>query len=343
MKMAGHSPSQQRECPGDVLMLIFEEVYSTAPASVRDLRLVSRQFNILINPIVYRQLKLNKAFSKIFEVDSESIDPPEVVDARRRVKSAICTFTRQVTIDKVLDWSLVVNLLLSLVTFRHLNWSFSKMARYEYPLAGQRSSRMDNGMPQSILNCLTERWPRATLSVENLYLNLYSVREGCSLHLNTLVFLKLHTTFSWRLINQQTLKTFLMQLNRLKVLHFLNVQPGSRFLDEEIAKSERLPAVEELFLQGYFWLHSPSVATNFWDWSNLTSLRLEKVFIINFLDSVSPENLLQLRSLITDGHCESAVDHTKVSVLVLKAMILLSSRSASINPNADCHRQHTLW
>ena len=321
-------------------MLIFEEVYSTAPASLRNLRLVSRQFNVLINPIVYRHLKLNKAFAKMFEVDSESVGPPEVADARRRVKSAICTFTRQVTIDEALDWSLVVNLLLSLVTFHHLNWSFSKMARY--PFSGQRSSRMGNRMPQSILNCLAERWPRASLSVENLCLNLYSIDEVCSLHLKTLVFLKLHTTFFWRLINQQALKTFLMQLNRLKVLHFLNVQPGSRFLDEEIAESERLPAVEELFLQGYFWLHSPSVATNFWDWSNLTSLRLEKVFIINFLDSVSPENLLRLRSLITDGHCESAVDHTKVSVLVLKAMILLSSRSASINPNADCHRQQTL-
>lgn len=307
--MSDNIPLQQRECPADILLLIFEEVYRTAPASLRDLRLASRQFNVLVNPFVYRHLKPNNALVRCFELDDEPNVLPTVVDARRRVRSAICTFTRQITINKALDWTSLVNLLLSLERFCLLEWSFWKR---EGALFNHRPDRI----PQSVLNVLAERWPTAKLSVDNLSSRLDIDDDYNFLPPTRLASLKLHGVLRRRFHQVgRTLKNTLLQCDRVEVLHLLDVQSGSRFMDKDIGTSDRLPAVEELFLQGYFWLHSASIATSFWNWSKLTSLRLEKVFIVNFLETVPPEHLLQLRSLITDGHCQSAVDHMKVSAL----------------------------
>ena len=311
--MKGPYPSQQISCPAEILLIIFEEVYVAAPASLRGLRLVSRHFNVLVDPIVYRHVRLTEVFVSCFK-DTELDDSPKDLDARRRVERAICTFTRQVTVDKALDWSLVVKILLSLNTFHHLHLSC-------WNGNGTSSRRINHWsqsdpIPQSVLNCVARYWPSAKLSVTELIPRLDHIDEFNSLTNTNLVSLKLQAVsrHQFRRI-EGTLKTFLLQCNQLEVLHLPNLQSGTRFLDEEIRENIRLPAIEELFLQDYFWLHSPSIATNFWNWSKLTTLRLEKVFIINFLNSVPPENLQQLRSLVTDGHCESAVDNTKVSGL----------------------------
>ena len=299
---------RQSECPADILLLVFEEVLRTAPASLRDLRLTSRTFTVLINPIVYRHLKLNDAIVKCFDVKREPKVSSEIVDARRRFRNTICTFTRQITIDQALDRASVVNLVSSLGNLHHIYWSF-------WNNEGSLAHNRPNQISLSILNALVECGPNTTLSVDNLSSKFGSIDDFSSLPPNRIVSLKTQAVLRRR-FNQaeRTLKSILLKCDRLEVLHLLDVQSGSRFADEEIEQCERLPAVEELFLQGYFWLHSPSIAASFWDWSRLTSLRLEKVFIVNFLKSVAPENLLQLRSLITDGHCESNVDHTQVSV-----------------------------
>lgn len=307
--MSRQLPLQQRECPADILLLIFEEVYCTAPATLRDLRLASRKFNVLVDPIVYRHLKLNHLLVKCFKVDdAPNVSPQVVVDARRRVRSAICLFTRQITIneasDRALDWASVVNLLLSLKKFNHLYWSWRK--------EGLECHNRPSRIPPGVLISLAERWPSAQISVDSLS-STYGLDDFSYLRPTRLVSLRLEGVRRRRFYNQ-TLKETLLACDQLKALHLLDVQTGSQFKDKEIYQSERLPAVEELFLQGYNWLHSPNIATSFWNWSRLTSLRLERVSIINFLDSVSPENLLQLRSLITDGYCQSAVDHTRVSV-----------------------------
>ena len=290
-------------------MLVFEDLYSTAPASLRSVRLASRQFNVLVDPIVYRHLKLNKAVVNCFDVNEEFKLAHKFVGARDRVRSAICTFTRQITIDEALDWSLVVNILLSLDGFHQLNWSvWETDGVYVYSRPIQ--------VLQSILSHLVERWPSAKLSVNNLSLDTRNTKVFMSLPAMNLDSLRLRGAVrAHSNLLDRTHKTFLLQCDQLNILHLLNLSSGTRFLDEEIEQSERLPPIEQLYLQGYEWLHSPGIATSFWNWPKLTSLRLEKVFIVNFIESVSPENLLKLRSLITDGHCETSLDHTKVSVL----------------------------
>lgn len=304
--MSNEIDLEQRGCPADVLLLIFEEIHRTAPASLYDLRLTSRKFNILVHPITYRHVKLNNALVRCFDVDDETAIPPQAVDVRGRVRTAMCTFTRQITINEPLNWASVVNLLLSLKTLNHVHWSFWKK--------GGRFSHNPIPIPQSVLDGLAERWPNAQISVDNL-------KSSSSVGISSLPPARLVSFKSQGAVPRpegsqvgHTLKDTLLACDKLKVLHLLNERSGFRFVDEDIGHNESLPALEELFLQGYFWLHTPSVATSFWNWTKLTSLRLEKVLIVNFLETVSPEYLLQLRSFATDGHCQSAVEHTKVRV-----------------------------
>lgn len=315
--MGGHSLTQRPGCPSEILGLIFEDLYRTDPVSLRAVRLASRRFHVLVNPIAYRHLKLNKAIVKCFDVlYHEPGVLLEVVDARREVRRAICTYTRQVTIDRALDWPSVVGMLSSLGQFHQLNWHFWETETVS------AHSRLNQGL-RSISGCLAERWPSAKLSVDKLSLMSGSVKEFMALPPTNLVSVQLQGLFrrypSQYDLSQidRTLKAFLLQCDQLTVLHLVHLGSGNRFLEEEIEQSERLPPVGQLYLRNYIWLHSPSIANSFWNWSRLTSLRLEKVNIIQFLESVLPENLRQLRSLITDGHCERPMDRPEVSVSML--------------------------
>ena len=307
--------SWKGRCPAEILLLIFEHLHCNAPASCGAVRLASKQFKVLVDPIVYRHLRLNKALVKCFDLNNEPNVCRDVVDARRSIASAICTFTRQITIDSALNWSLVVLMLLSLDQFHHLNWHFWETKGY---FGHARPSQT----LQSIFSSMAKRWPSAKLSVNGLSSNHDAFDEFKSLPFATnLVSLKQGTNAR----NRGSLKAFLLQCDQLKVLHLFNLRSAARFLDEEIGQSERLPPIEELFLQGYDWRHSPSIASSFWNWSRLTSLRLEKVSIIDFLESVSPENFLQLRSLITDGHCQNPADYTRATDLMTKLVMAIDS------------------
>ena len=313
--MDGHSSSRKGRCPAEILLLIFEQLHCNAPASYSAVRLASKQFKVLIDPLFYRHLKLNIALLKCFDLDDEPNVSQDVVDARRRTASAICTFTRQITIDRALNWSLVVSLLLSLDQFHHLNLEFWETKGY-FSLARPSQTL------QSIFSSMAERWPSAKLSVKGISSSYQVFEEFKSLPFATNVV-------SWKQGNNQfyhsSLKTFLLQCDQLNVLHLFNLPSGARFLDEHIGQSERLPPIEELFLHGYDWLHSPSIVSSFWNWSRLTSLRLEKVSIIAFLESVSPENFLQLRSLITDGHCQNPADNTRATNLMIELVRAIDS------------------
>ena len=316
--MEDHVSWRKGPLPAEILLQIFEQLRCNAPASLGAVRLVSKQFKVLVDPIVYRHLKLNKALVKCFDLDDESKVSQDVVNARRRIASAICTFTRHITIDRALNWSLVVSILLSLDQFHHLNWHFWGTRAYLH-------HRGQSQTLQSIFSSIAKRWPSATLSVNGFSSKPDTFYHSKSLPFATrLVSLK-HTQYPSDLLNRSSLKTFLLQCDQLNVLHLFNLQSSAEFLDEEIDRSERLPPIEELFLHGYVWQHSPSIATGFWNWSRLTSLRLEKVPIIQFFESVSTENFRQLRSLITDGHCQNPAEYTRATDLMIKLVRAIDS------------------
>ena len=317
--MGDHFSSRKGRLPAELLLLTFKQLHCDAPDSLGAVRLASKDSKVLADPIVYRHLKLNDALVKCFDLDDEPNGFQGLVDTRRRTASAIRTFTRQITIDRPLNWSIVLLILLSLNQFHHLNWYFWGKER-DF-CHRQQSQTFQIQTLQSIFSSMAKRWPSAKLSVNGLSSNhpafdrlrfLPPATKSVSLRKGTAQY-------------PRSLKTFLLQCDQLNVLHLFNLQSGAEFLDEEIGRSERLPPIEELFLHGYVWRHSPSIATSFWNWSRLTSLRLEKVSIIDFIESVSPENFLQLRSLITDGHCQDPAECTRATDLMIQLVRAIDS------------------
>lgn len=74
-----------------------------------------------------------------------------------------------------------------------------------------------------------------------------------------------------------------------------------RVNEPQSATGERLPALQELVLDGYGWSHSNWAAVNFWDWSNITHLELRNTQVDRFLRTVPLQYLSGLRNLITDS------------------------------------------
>ena len=93
--------------PPEVLLITFNSAHETAALSV--LRIVSRQFDLLIVPIIYRQVTLT---AKVVACVQQST--PERSATQLHIAKSICKYTRHVSINKELHWPSVLRLLYSL-------------------------------------------------------------------------------------------------------------------------------------------------------------------------------------------------------------------------------------
>ena len=116
--------------------------------------------------------------------------------------------------------------------------------------------------------------------------------------------------------NSSILRGLMQQNGRLETLHLIASNKNAAIMDQDIRAHDRMPPIKELLLQKYFWTHSAHVAVNFWNWSKLVHLELKVVPIINFLQTVKPENLVQLRAFLTDGHCLGRSQRKEATVLI---------------------------
>lgn len=69
----------------------------------------------------------------------------------------------------------------------------------------------------------------------------------------------------------------------------------------EFTGGERLPPFEELTLRIYEWTHSARDVSMHWDFSQIRSLKLVSVSMVNFLNSVDFDNFSQLQSFHING------------------------------------------
>ena len=73
------------------------------------------------------------------------------------------------------------------------------------------------------------------------------------------------------------------------------------FSDRLLSQIVPLPSYEKLILDFYDWRHTATFAQSYFNWSRITHLELRDVSIMNFLQSIRPENLTTLQTFITDG------------------------------------------
>ena len=138
----------------------------------------------------------------------------------------------------------------------------------------------------------------------------------------------------WDEYSYQYVSPLLLGNNQLKTLHIAGKYNGTMIDETDIGDLDSLPPIEELSLQNYDWDHSPPIINSFWNWTNLTSLGLRRVPILQFLDTVPTKHLAQLQVFKTDGFCldNSEWDEATQSLSELLTNIL-SLRELSIT----CH------
>lgn len=103
--------------------------------------------------------------------------------------------------------------------------------------------------------------------------------------------------------SRSSLKQLLLGKENLETLHLECAGQEVSVRDSQIKSSERMPAVKELYLCGYNWIHSPVTAVQFWNWTKITHLNLRRVSMVPFLETVKSEHLINLRTFKTDGYC----------------------------------------
>lgn len=291
--------------PVDVFALVLEQLHKIAPAQLFLLRHVSKDFDALITPIVYRNIILNNKIVSCFRDQSSQITP-----LQWRVVSKVSLYTQYITIGRSLEWNTTIALFGTLRELKGLQWS--------YWSDNGRGLNLSGTISLKLLDALQRDWPQYSLSIDCFSLSpgSYHNFENIDFHVTRLVSCK---SWSWLLLGQRRLiGDILLRASNLKVLHLLDsperLSPeGYSFhrhllVGDGLSSDVRLPAISELFLQDYHWVHTTPASVHFWNWTNVTFLKLEEVDILRFLRSVSPDHLLRLKNFITDGYCKR-VDH----------------------------------
>lgn len=101
--------------PAELLLMIFNLAHETAALSV--LRVVSRQFNQLVVPIIYHHVTLTTRVVACLQTSTSERLPPQV-----QVAKDICKYTRHISLDKELHWPSVLKLLYSLDELQELRY-----------------------------------------------------------------------------------------------------------------------------------------------------------------------------------------------------------------------------
>jgi hypothetical protein len=273
-------------------------------------RLVSRGFNDLALPVAYRYLTLNKAL-----VES---------GARTRYPAAfryIETHTQHIIATSDLDPIGVTAVLWQVKRLQSIRWC------YVY----RELCAKGMWLPSEILAPHLPRFPKAKLFVENLPLNdnRRQTHQGYTeaIPAELLVSLKLANPAPPLTTKLTSLKRLLVSSTRLETLHYKDRGQGTSF---KFDADECMPPVMDLSLKSYDWNHTAEEVARHWNISQLQSLELVSVPIWNFLVSVDPLALRNLRHLRCEDFSAHLPDRRKeatglLSNLVQKHIVALRS------------------
>lgn len=294
------------QLPADIYDLILKQLNDISPTCLLGLRLVCNQFYALATPLIYRRIRLNDRIVNDFR-DL----PPRGLGA-----SNICLYAQYITITKPIPWKKTLNLFRSLREFKGLELvSWGKGTSAYRPIE------------RRVLDAIKHQWPGCRLSLDASDLPYGSCRTIISLkdHTSRLVSCKVQ---NWYNTDQRSLfRDVILKSTNLKVLHLLSSPSGhcsslspAYFDVDDLGSDIRLPAISELYLQGYNWNHTPKSAVHFWNWTNLTCLDFERVDVLQFLRTVTPNHLVQLKTFITDGYCNVIQDRTQAMYYINKLL-----------------------
>ena len=110
----------------------------------------------------------------------------------------------------------------------------------------------------------------------------------------------------------------LTQAENLKTLHLVGESSERPTIHPfYFDRNERLPPLKALILQDYGWYYPSEIVITMWNWTKLEILELHGVNLFNFLSSIQPHHLTQVRQLVLGSGSIRNLDETSALICVL--------------------------
>ncbi|KAL2036711.1 hypothetical protein N7G274_010583 [Stereocaulon virgatum] len=301
--------SSTSHLPPELLTNIFEEIQRTQ--ILKNLRLVSHQFDALVAPILFRRINLTWDIAQEFQRSADSA-------GWTTQQLPVIHHTRHFVVDQALSWPFIGSTLLAVRRLEHLTlskWDLVELLGAVAPAT------------QSPLSTIIAIWPKLRIVIEGVSL--------CPKNHFLITIAPCPQVVSYQFVycdplNFDVIKSLLLRAPNLERLNLTCA--GLSVDDSDIRRGERLPALKELILHSYLWHHSAHTATNFWNWTKITHLELVDVCLVNFLWTVPWQDLVQLKVLVLENccRCGSQGVHRALVPRLNSALCLLLERIHSL-------------
>ncbi|CAM1501600.1 Fc.00g035840.m01.CDS01 [Cosmosporella sp. VM-42] len=250
--------------------------------SLRSLRLVSRRFDAIAMPIVYRNLTLNE---RLVAQNAEIRYPTAF--------QHIAFHTNHVVISSDLNPEGITRVLLRIQRLTSVRWLY----------IGDTFDTASIWVPSDVLNLELARFRNTKLHVENLPLQEFNghLHDAYTRAIpgRLLASLKLAGPSPALTARLGSLKHLLLQSPRLQTLHYEDRGQGTSFV---LGSNERMPAITNLRMRSYNWNHTGEDVRRHWDFSRIESLELVSVPLYNFLASVPFDDFWNLHALRVEDY-----------------------------------------
>ncbi|KUJ07488.1 uncharacterized protein LY89DRAFT_691592 [Mollisia scopiformis] len=251
------SPSPSIESLGfDILTLVFEEIYDSAPQELWALGKLSRMLHNATAPFRYRSINLRP-----------SMVDPALVD----LWAQIHVYTRHVIVDRELDWESALDLLSGCQRIARIDWSWWEGRHDKQRLIPKMiSDSIRDLWTHADLHIINYPWPTRLFNPQSTtipYENVTYISTGC-LENGT---------------DQEILARMVAASPRLETL----VLNGKRLNWANM--SFKVPPIKHLTLKDCLWCYTSAELESLWDFTCLQSLVLTEGGFSGFL-KILPQN-----------------------------------------------------
>ncbi|KAH6684569.1 hypothetical protein B0J14DRAFT_573152 [Halenospora varia] len=265
----------------DIILLVFEELYSDAPESFSSLRLTSHRMRDIATPFMYRKINLSNELMQRLSPGHE------------HAKCMIQNYTKHFVIRCALDWQMVCDLLLSCKKLESLTWIYRpQTSAICFPRELQDCLRILPDVALHVTNYLNPQTPPPLYEEDAMLLP-----EGNLVSL-TATALMTGIPDGRPLIDRKPLNDLLVASRNLETLIITQtVAPFS-------AAKGRLPPIKKLELPIQFWSPPiPAEMNEIWDFSRLEELDIPWANLSDFLGFVPLKAFAALKCFRIDDRC----------------------------------------
>ncbi|QLI72056.1 uncharacterized protein G6M90_00g084250 [Metarhizium brunneum] len=297
-------------------MSVLEQLQYLDAKSIFVVRSVSQLFNSIATPIAYRRVVLN-----------ELIVRPDAQTLFSKALEHISTYTKHVVVRNNLKPSGIRKILSRIMRLSSVTLCYV-----------QDDSHGASTWPiHDVLDYDQLRTQNTKVNIENLPLGGSQSDLHASLldpaFTRHLVSLKLARPTPPLTTKVDSLKRLLVQCSSLETLHYEDLGQGTSFT---FSAGECLPPLSNLVLKSYDWTHSAEEVERHWNLSQMKSLVLVSVPVLNFLNSISPPDLCNLTRLQVHDSLAHASDGREEATRRLDLLVRKHIRALEVL-DITCH------